>query len=257
MSRLLRVILLPGLLAVPLWGVQAAQLDCGGKACPPVRTDQSDKFSLQRGARLYMNYCLGCHSLQYMRYEHIATDLEIPVQLMKENLILDDSRLGNFATNTMSAANAAAWFGTAPPDLTLVVRRLGAAWLYAYLRSFYADPDRPWGVNNAAFPNVAMPHVLQELQGLQGCVPSPAPAAGAAGAPGAPDPCATFELLEPGALSPPEFDAAMGDLVNFLEYMADPSALKRQRIGVFVLLFLAVFLVFAVLLDREYWKDVR
>ncbi len=151
------------------------------------------------------------------------------------------------------------WFGVVPPDLTLIARAKKPDYLYTYLRSFYEDPSRPLGVNNKVFPNVGMPHALLELQGLQGC------AMGSQGGSRDPltnesildDPCGSFTLVEEGAMSPEEFDEAVYDLVNFLVYVGEPAALERQRIGVYVLLFIAVFFVFAWLLNREYWKDVH
>ncbi len=129
--------------------------------------DLTDKASLQNGAKLFMNYCFACHSTQYQRYERVANDLGIPVELAKENLVFDpNAKIGDLMVNSMPQKQAAAWFGAAPPDLTLVARVRGVDWLYTYLRTFYVDPSRPFGVNNTTFPNVGMPHVLEELQGI-------------------------------------------------------------------------------------------
>jgi ubiquinol-cytochrome c reductase cytochrome b subunit len=220
-----------------------------------------DKASLQHGAGLYMNYCMGCHSLRFSRYERVADDLGIPHDLMTEYLVLDSShKIGSLMTNSMSSDLGKSWFGAAPPDLTLVARARSPDYLYTYLRTFYEDPERPFGVNNRVFPNVGMPHALLELQGLQTCAMGP-------DGKGRRDPltgedileddCGNFSLVEEGILSPDEFDEAVYDLVNFLVYVGEPAALDRQRIGVYVLLFVAVFFIFAWLLNREYWKDVH
>jgi ubiquinol-cytochrome c reductase cytochrome b subunit len=224
-----------------------------------------DKPSLQNGARLYMNYCMGCHSLQYSRYERVATDLDIPIELMQANLMFDPGqKVGALMENAMDKRMAKKWFGAAPPDLTLVARARGTDWLYTYLRTFYADPTRPYGVNNKVFPDVGMPHVLLELQGMQECAMG-----SVAGADGRVDrdpltgkdildgPCSRFTITEAGELTAEEYDAAMYDLVNFLAYTGEPAAAKRERIGVYVLLFIALFFVFTWLLNREYWKDVH
>ncbi|MCZ6830409.1 MAG: ubiquinol-cytochrome c reductase [Gammaproteobacteria bacterium] len=231
----------------------------------PMQPNLHDKASLQRGARLYMNYCFGCHSLQYSRYERVANDLAIPIELMQANLMFDtDQKVGALMDNAMDKDMAKKWFGATPPDLTLVARARGTDWLYTYLRTFYADPSRPYGVNNKAFPDVGMPHVLLELQGLQECAMGPVAAANdgirrdpLTGKDILEGPCSRFTIAEPGELSPAEYDAAMYDLVNFLAYTGEPAAVERERLGVYVLLFIALFFVFTWLLNREYWKDVH
>ncbi len=222
-----------------------------------VDLDPSDKASLQRGAALYQNTCSGCHSTKFQRYERVADDLEIPHDLMMENLVFTDAKIGNLMENAMREEDAKKWFGAAPPDLTMVARVRGADWLYTYLRTFYEDPKRPWGVNNKVFPDVGMPHVLLELQGMQIDTCS-------GDAAGARDPLTGEKLcglqVDPerkGTMTPAEYDQAMYDLVNFLGYSAEPMKLERQRIGIYVMLFLLVFFVFAYLLKREYWKDVH
>jgi len=156
-------------------------------------------------------------------------------------------KLGALMDNAMDKANAKVWFGATPPDLTLVSRARQPEWLYTYLRNFYADDSRPYGVNNRVFPKVGMPHVLLELQGLPSCVE------GESGH----GTCASLDVAEAGAMSGEEFDAAVYDLVNFLAYTAEPMKLQRQSMGIYVMLFLAVFFVFGWLLSREYWKDVH
>lgn len=253
------------LLAQPFSAEAATQTDW------PMASFDSDlhnKPSLQNGAKLYMNYCAGCHSLKFQRYQRTADDLGIPYDLALSELVFTGQNIGGLMTSAMPAESAKNWFGGPPPDLTMVNRVRGGEWVYNYLRAFYMDPSRPFGVNNKVYPNVAMPHVLLPLQGTvrKGCkqVPMLAENGGErrdALVPGQP---ITEEMCDglvleggSGALSPKEFDAAVYDLVNFLQYVAEPSALQRQRIGVFVLLFLAVLFGFAWLLNREYWKDVH
>ncbi len=241
-------------------------------ALDSIDLDLTDKASLQRGAQLYMNYCMGCHSLQYERYSRLVTGLGVPEDLVEQYLKFDESvKIGDLMENSMRDADAKAWFGTVPPDLTLVARARSPEWLYTYFRTFYKDPARPYGVNNKVFPDVGMPHVLAGLQGVQECAPGPVRAANGGikrdpltgeeilyGDDGQPlNPCGRLKVTTDGTLTPAEYDAAVYDLVNFLEYIAEPMQLDRQRIGVYVLLFLALLFVFAWLLNREYWKDVH
>lgn len=193
--------------------------------------DITDSASLQRGAKLFMNYCVGCHSLKYVRYEAMAQDIgivddqsQVLNKVLATNLVLTGAKNTDPILMSMPPEDAKNWFGIIPPDLSLVGRSRGADWLYTYLRSFYPDPKKPWGVNNHVFPDVAMPHILSNLE---------------------------------NRLSKPEFDASVRDLVNFLMLMSEPKQRERERLGVWVLLFLGVFLVFTWLLKREYWKDVH
>jgi ubiquinol-cytochrome c reductase cytochrome b subunit len=238
--------------------------DCGTMDCDEFAANAQDKPSLQRGAKLYMNYCMGCHSLQYSRYNRVAEDLGIPVDLFEANLMFDPNvKIGSLMTNAMDKGHAEDWFGAAPPDLTLASRARQPGWLYTYLRTFYRDDSRPYGVNNRVFKDVGMPHMLLELQGMQECVPGPKT-----------DPngdievdhdtgeklvdsCPQFAIPVAGTMTPEEFDGAMYDLVNFLAYEAEPIVADRHRIGTYTLLFIALFTVFAWLLNREYWKDVH
>jgi ubiquinol-cytochrome c reductase cytochrome b subunit len=251
---------------VPLKAVGAeAAHQCGSIDCDRIEVDPHDRASLQSGARLYMNYCMGCHSLQYSRYNRVAEDLGIPEDLFGENLIFDpDVKIGSLMDNAMDDDNAKVWFGATPPDLTLVSRARQPEWLYTYLRNFYKDPARPYGVNNKVFKDVGMPHVLLELQGMQECAMGPVmdhdgkvkrdPLTGE-------DiletPCGQYRIFDKGELGPEEFDSAIYDLVNFLAYTAEPMAADRKHLGVIVLLCVALFYVFAALLNREYWKDVH
>ncbi|MGB2191881.1 MAG: ubiquinol-cytochrome c reductase, partial [Luminiphilus sp.] len=225
---------------------------CGTIPCDAYEADPTDKPSLQRGAALYASYCMGCHSLQYSRHNRVARDLGIPEDLYKANLVFDpEIKLGSLMSNSMDKGDAKVWFGATPPDLTLISRARQPEWLYTYLRAFYQDDLRPYGVNNRVYPNVGMPHVLMELQGLSACSDE----AGAAAAKA--EQCVTMDVASAGAMSAEQFDGAMYDLVNFLAYTAEPYKSDRLRIGTYVLLFLVVFFIFAWLLNREYWKDVH
>jgi ubiquinol-cytochrome c reductase cytochrome c1 subunit len=215
--------------------------------------DLTDKASLQNGAKLFMNYCFGCHSTQYQRYERVATDLEIPADLMKENLIFNpEAKIGDLMVNSMPPKQAANWFGAPPPDLTLVARVRGADWIYTYLRSFYVDPSRPFGVNNIVFPSVGMPHVLEELQGI------PMPVYDTHVVDGEEVQVVVgTETDGTGELSTGEYDKAVGDLVNFLVYSGDPVQVERHSIGWWVMGFLVILTIIVVLLKKEYWRDVH
>lgn len=239
--------------------------------------DLDNKASLQRGAQTYMNYCLGCHSLKYQRYKRTAEDLDIPLELMMEHLVFNpDLQIGALIENSMSEDNAKYWFGVAPPDLTLHSNlRGGPDWIYTYLRTFYEDESRPFGVNNLVFENVAMPHVLAGLQGRQihsecTLVDRIAPNGGVMRDP-LTDKILTAEICGDeiearghfpltiiegsGTLNSEEYDKLVYDLANFLYYISEPARIERTRIGVYVLLFLAFFYVFAALLGREYKKE--
>jgi ubiquinol-cytochrome c reductase cytochrome b subunit len=258
--------LIAALTIIPLKAVGAESAHaCGSIPCDEFTADPSDKASLQSGAQLYMNYCMGCHSLQYSRYNRVAKDLGIPEDLMQEHLIFDpEVQIGELMENAMDERLAKVWYGVNPPDLTLVARARQPEWLYTYLRNFYRDDSRPYGVNNRVFKDVGMPHVMLELQGMQECAMGPARADNGGvkrdpltGEDILEEPCGQFTIAEKGSMEPEEFDAAMYDLVNFLSYTAEPMASERKRIGLFALLFIAIFFVFAWLLNREYWKDVH
>lgn len=215
--------------------------------------DISDSASLQNGAKLFMNYCFGCHSTQYQRYQRVATDLGIPLDLMKEHMVFDpNAKIGDLMENAIPDDAAAKWFGAPPPDLTLVARVRGTDWLYTYLRSFYADPARPFGVNNIVFPSVGMPHVLEELQGI------PTPIFETHVVDGVEKRTVVgVETDGSGEMSSSEYDDAVRDLVNFLEYSGDPVKLERQSLGWWVMGFLVLFTIVVVLLKKEYWRDVH
>ena len=240
----------------------------------PMSPDLRDKASLQRGMRLYMNYCVGCHSLKFQRYERTADDLGIPHQVALDNLIFTGQPIGSLMETAMPAQSAQNWFGAPPPDLTMVDRVRGTAWVYNMLKNFYVDPERPFGVNNRVFKDIGMPHVLIGLQG----VPELAEgrykpvdllddvldkgtlvAASTGGQRFLPDREPNHIEVVPGtgALSEQEYDQAAYDIANFLHYVGEPGRLKRQQIGIWVLAFLAFLFVLATLLNREYWKDVH
>lgn len=223
------------------------------------RTDLRDTASLQRGAQTYMNYCMGCHSLEHGRYNRVARDLGIPEDLMMENLVFADKKFGDLMTNAMRAEDGKTWFGATPPDLTLVARVRRPDWVYTYLRSFYEDPTRPYGVNNEVFKDVGMPHVLGELQGRQvkGTAQVRVGFDTLTGQEITEEQDGVLYLAEPGKLTAAEYDKLVYDLVNFLVYMGEPIALERQRLGWWVLLFLAIFFVPVYLLNKEYWKDIK
>lgn len=229
----------------------------------PVDVDLHDKASLQRGLGLYLNYCMGCHSLGHARYQRSIDDLGVPAELAG-GLVHGERKLGDLMRSSMSRADGEKWFGVAPPDLTLLTRLRSPQWLNTYLLSFYADPSRPWGVNNRLFVDTAMPHALYELQGLNRCAlgPSLAPNGGVRRDPLSGEdilstPCGRFESVEAGRLDADGYATAVRDIVNFMHYVAEPAALIRRRMGVYVLLFLAIFGIFAWLLKREYWRDIH
>jgi ubiquinol-cytochrome c reductase cytochrome c1 subunit len=215
--------------------------------------DLSDQASLQRGAKYFVNYCMGCHSLKYMRYNRMAADLGINEVGLRQNLILTGGKPGDLMTNAMRPEDAEKWFGTEVPDLTLVTRWRSPDWVYTYLKSFYADESRPYGVNNLVFPDVGMPHVLSSLQGVQEAVYEEK-----MGEDGEPVRHVTgLRPVEPGSMTAEEYEKLARDLANFLAYAGEPVKLERQRLGIYVLLFLGLFFILAYALKKEYWKDVH
>ncbi len=233
----------------------------------PMKPNLRDLPSLQNGWRLYVNYCLGCHSLKYQRYERTADDLGVPHEIALEQLVFTGQKIGEQMTTAMPVELAKQWFGAPPPDLTMVARFRGEEWVYNYLKTFYQDETRPFGVNNKVFPNVGMPNALEELQGMQRstCLQVPQRAGNGGerrdpltGSPITEEKCGQLVLEEgSGLYSPEEFDQAAYDIANFLYYVGEPSRLERYRIGVYVLLFTIILFVFTWLLGREYQKDVK
>jgi ubiquinol-cytochrome c reductase cytochrome c1 subunit len=214
--------------------------------------DLTDKASLQTGAQLFMNYCLGCHQTQYQRYQRTFDDLGIPIELGQANLQFTGEKPGEHIKNAMPTESGAKWFGAPPPDLTLVARVRGADWIYTYLRTFYADDSRPFGVNNLVFPEVGMPHVLQGLQGLPRKTSEKMLIDGEMV-----DRDVGIKADGSGELSAAEYDTAVLDLVNYLVYVGEPSRLQSESIGRWVMIFLLVLLVLVYLLKKDYWRDVH
>jgi ubiquinol-cytochrome c reductase cytochrome c1 subunit len=225
-----------------------AQAAGGGVHLDAADIDMNDKASLQRGARLFVNYCMGCHSAKFQRYNRMAKDLGLSEEQVKENLMFTTDKIGDTMEIAMKPQDAEKWFGVAPPDLSVIARARGTDWLYTYLRSFYIDESRPFGVNNIVFPDVGMPNVLWQLQGTQKALFADLDGHKI---------FEGFELVEPGTMSPAEFDRSMRDLTAFLSYISEPIQMERRAMGKWVLLFIAVFFVLAYLLKKEYWKDVH
>jgi ubiquinol-cytochrome c reductase cytochrome c1 subunit len=243
--------LLPALAAAALLAQPLAARAEEGVAYPHAGNDIRNTGSLQRGARNFMNYCSGCHSAQFVRYNRVAADLGIGEPVLKANLMFTSDKVYDPIKSAIRADDARKWFGNAPPDLSLMARARGSDYLYAFLRGFYLDPSRPTGVNNTAFPLTAMPHVLADLQGVQKAVFKPASEAG-----GTPE-IDRLELVAPGTLTPEQYDEFVRDTVNFLEYIGEPVQVQRRDLGVWVTLFLLVFAGFAYLLKREYFRDIH
>ena len=213
-------------------------------------TDLGDQASLQRGAQLFMNNCSGCHSLQYLRYSRMASDLGLTEQEVMDNLNFTGGKIGDQVHVALTEDQAKQFFGKMPPDLSLIARVRGTDWIYTYLKSFYLDETRPLGWNNKLFPNASMPNPLWEMQGLQQPVYGKAEEGGDR-------PVEKLVLATPGSQTPAQFDQSVRDITAFLEYAGEPAALKREQIGVWVLAFLALLALLAWMLKNEYWKDVH
>ena len=205
-----------------------------------------DNASLQRGAKTFVNYCMPCHSAQAMRYNRLQ-QIGLSEQQIKDNLIFTDAKVGDLMTNNMNKKDAKGWFGATPPDLSVISRSRGADWLYTYLRGFYRDDSRPTGWNNVAFDKVGMPHVLFEMQGEQELHVEKH----------GEHESKHLVLAKPGKMTTAEYDAMVGDLVNYLVFMGEPMKASRVKLGVIVLLFLGIFFVVAYMLKKEYWKDIH
>jgi ubiquinol-cytochrome c reductase cytochrome c1 subunit len=237
--------------------VSAAQASTGGIAWDKAPNKTNDLGALQNGAKLFVNYCLNCHSAAFMRYNRLR-DIGLTEQQIKENLLFATDKVGETMKASIDPKQAKEWFGGTPPDLTVIARSrsgaegTGADYLYTYLRTYYRDETKATGWNNLAFPNVAMPHVLWELQGERQPVYEEKTEHGHA--------VKIFkgwEQVKPGAMTPLQYDEAVGDLVNYLQWMGEPGQNTRVRIGVWVLLFLGVFSVIAWRLNASYWKDIK
>lgn len=211
--------------------------------------DLSNQASLQRGAKIFRNYCLSCHSATYMRYNRLGEDLGITEKVLRQNFLFADEKIGDTMQIAMRPEQGASYFGVAPPDLSVIARARGADWLYTYLKGFYLDEKRPTGANNLVFRDTAMPHVLWSLQGINKLKDEPSSDQ---------DYISNHvDLLTAGSLSPEEYDAVVKDLVGFLSYLGEPIKLKRSKIGVWVMLYLIVFIIIAYFLKREYWRDIH
>src|SRR5258707_3920775 len=231
---------------------------CGGTALAEegglleANTDINSTESLQRGARNFSNYCSGCHSLKYLRYSRLAADLGVPASELAADLMFTSDKAFD-TINSAMPKDSEGWFGKQPPDLSLIARARGEDYLYSYMKGFYVDKTRPWGVNNLYLPSAAMPDVLSQLHGLQKPVFKNEPDDHGS----ARMVLVGVDTMTPGALKPEEYDQFVRDIANFLDYAGEPVKEKRQSMGAFVTLFLLVFFVFAYLLRKEYWKDVH
>ena len=210
--------------------------------------DLSKKTSLQRGAANFFNYCSGCHSLQYMRYNRIAEDLDLDESLVKSNFMFVGDKIGNTVKVSMKSEDAESWFGVQPPDLSVISRVRGADWLFSFLNGFYTQPDRPTGVNNLYFSQTSMPHVLWELEGYKRLI-TPSEESG--------DGSTAFETVIQGKLSEDEYREFTRDIVSFLVYVGEPARLVRYKLGFWVIAFLFILFIFAYLNKRAIWEDIK
>ena len=237
----------------------AANAAGGGVALQSAGNDVGDIASLQRGARNFVNYCMGCHSTQYIRYNQLQEALQLTEEQIVENLMFSAQKVDEMMVSAMPADDAGRWFGQSPPDLTLVARSRGTDWIYTFLKTFYVDDKAMTGTNNLALPNASMPHVLWELQGLQSASFNTSVDENGATVEHFGDPAYfdSFTQVSEGNLSPEEYDQFVRDIVNFLDWAGTPEQLERQTLGIWVMIFLFVFLIFAWLLKVEIWKDVK
>lgn len=213
----------------------------------------SDQASLQRGVQVFVNYCLGCHSAAFMRYSRIAKDLEISEDILRENLMFGTDKPGDTMTVNMTKDDAVQFFGVAPPDLSVTARARGADWLYTYFMTFYRDDSRPFGVNNLAFKDSAMPHVLWKKQGWQKAVMREKENSDGS----ITEVIDHLELDTPGELDEQEYSGMVMDLVNFMVYLGEPIKLQRYKIGAWVMVYLFILLIIVYLLKKEYWRDIH
>ena len=202
--------------------------------------DLTDNLSLQRGAKIFTNYCLNCHSAKYMRYSNLQ-DIGLSAETIKNDLLFTGNKIGDTMSVNMSMKDSKKWFGAAPPDLSVVARSRGADWIYSYMRGFYRDPTRPMGWNNTVYVNSAMPHILWELEGEKILNPK----------------TKKLEKFSSGKLNAKEYDATIADLTNYLVYMSEPDQLKRKKIGYYVIGFLLLLLFLTINFKKEYWRDIK
>lgn len=206
----------------------------------------NDYPSIQRGAQTFTNYCLSCHSANFARYENLE-QVGLTADQIKANLMFAADKVGSRMTIAMDPDDSKKWFGVTPPDLSVEARARTPDWLYTYLRSFYRDNTRPTGWNNTTFPNVGMPFPLWTLQGQQ-ILKKPVDN---------PDQKPEFVMVRPGKLTPAQYDELVGDLVNYMTWMSEPTKMKRMELGVYVLLFLGLFFILTFYLKKEFWKDIH
>ncbi len=236
-------------LLLPVASVTASA--AGGAGVEHSGANINDVASLQRGAKYFVNYCLSCHTLSYVRYNRVAEDLQLSEEAVMENLVFSDAKFGETMSIAMDPEQAKAWFGKTPPDLSLIGRSRGADWLYSYMLGFYKDENGGW--NNTLLPNASMPHVLWTLQGIQ----TPIYRQDTDENGYTHEVIDHFELTTPGTESPEEFKQTARDIAAFLDYAGEPAKLKRKSVGVWVILFLVFFTSIAYLLKAEYWRDVH
>lgn len=238
------------ILAILLFAPALAFASEGGYRLDRAPNDPRDLVSLQSGARTYMNYCLGCHGMQFMRYDGLK-EIGLSEAQIKDNLMFTADKVGEPMRIAFNPKDAKSWFGVAPPDLSVIARSRGADWLYTYLRTFYRDPKTVTGWNNAVFPNVGMPHALWTLQGQRGLEVESKKEGGHT------EVEYKWSEISKGTQTAAEYDATVRDLVNFLVYVSEPHGNSRRPIGIIVLFVLGIVFVFALLLKKEYWKDVK
>jgi ubiquinol-cytochrome c reductase cytochrome c1 subunit len=224
-------------------------LASGGVALQKADTDISDTASLQAGAKLFVNYCMGCHSANYIRFQRVGKDLGLSDEELQENLMFTGEKVEETMSIAMDSADAKRWFGVTPPDLSVIARARGTDWLYTYFLSFYLDPSRPLGVNNLVFQDVGMPHVLWEQQGWQKLVHTTDEHGH--------EKAELVLVNEAFKEKAEQYKREVRDLVNFLDYIGEPTKLERHKMGWKVIAFLFIFLIFAYLLKKEYWRDVH
>jgi len=244
-----RRIIALALLVAPALGMAAG----GGAKLESANIDISNQASLQRGAKYFVNYCFGCHSAQYVRYNTLGSGLGLSEDQVVENLMFTGDRPSDTMAIAMPPGDAADWFGRTPPDLSLAARARGTDWIYSFLKSFYVSPQQPSGANNLVLEGASMPPVLWDLQGVQEAVFHEE-----TDAQGHPHKIFDrFEIVSPGKLSEEEFDEVVVDLVAFLSYISEPVQLERRSLGIKVILFLVIFFLFAYALKKEIWKEVH
>ena len=229
-----------------LFSVSTSALAAGDAALMHANINLRDTAATQRGAKLFVNYCLSCHAASYMRYNRLAEDLDLGEELVMENLVFADAKIGDTMEVAMRPDDAVSWLGKEPPNLSLIARSRGADWLYTYFLTFYRDESGAW--NNLVLPNASMPHVFWQLQGIQEPVYADHDGHRV---------IESLELAQPGLQTPAEYEETVRDLVTFLEYLGEPAEVKRKNVGIWVMLFLALFALLAYALKAEYWRDVH